>query len=120
MEVLQSGKFDRRHARNIAGFLTGCTRLLDLDCGIGFVALRARAATPDLQVTIHEERPALLLMSRRIADLNVPDPTGIAWSQATPQPRRHLVRPSQAPRHGQARGSPTAHREAETAKAHRG
>ena len=86
LEVLQSGKFDRRHARNITGFLTGCTRLLDLDCGIGFVALRAKAATPDLLVTIHEERPSLLLMSRRIAGLNFPDLTGIAWSQTTPNP----------------------------------
>ncbi len=84
--MLKSGKFDRRHARNIAGFLTGCSRLLDLDCGIGFVALRARAATPELQVTIHEERPSLLLMSRRIAALNFPDPSGIAWSQATLNP----------------------------------
>ncbi len=86
LEVLKSGKFDRRHARNIAGFLNGCTRLLDLDCGIGFVALRAKAANPDLQVTIHEERPALLTLSRRIAALNFPDPTGIAWSQATLNP----------------------------------
>ena len=86
LEVLKSGKFDRRHARNIAGFLNGCTRLLDLDCGIGFVALRTRAANPDLHVTIHEERPSLLLMSRRIAALNFPDPTGIAWSQTTLNP----------------------------------
>ncbi|MDP3193923.1 glycosyltransferase family 2 protein [Tabrizicola sp.] len=86
MEVLKSGKFDRRHARNIAGFLNGCTRLLDLDCGIGFVALRAKAANPDLQVTIHEERPALLLMSRRIAALNFSDAAGISWSQATLNP----------------------------------
>lgn len=86
MEVLKSGKFDRRHARNIAGFLNGCTRLLDLDCGIGFVALRARAANPDLQVTIHEERPSLLLMSRRIAALNFAHASGITWSQATLNP----------------------------------
>lgn len=86
MEVLKAGKFDRRHARNIAGFLNGCTRLLDLDCGIGFVSLRARAANPELQVTIHEERPSLLTLSRRIAALNFPDPTGIAWSQATLNP----------------------------------
>jgi Glycosyl transferase family 2 len=86
MEVLKSGKFDRRHARNIAGFLNGCTRLLDLDCGIGFVSLRARAANPELQVTIHEERPSLLTLSRRIAALNFPDPTGIAWSQTTLNP----------------------------------
>lgn len=86
MEVLKSGKFDRRHARNIAAFLNGCTRLLDIDCGIGFVALRARAANPDLQVTIHEERPALLAFSRRIAALNFPDPAGIKWSQTTLNP----------------------------------
>lgn len=86
LEVLKSGKFDRRHARNIAGFLSGCTRLLDLDSGIGFVPLRAKAANPDLQVTIHEERPSLLLMSRRIAAVNFPDPTGITWSQATLNP----------------------------------
>ena len=86
LEVLKSGKFDRRHARNIGGFLAGCTRLLDLDCGIGFVALRAKAANPDLQVTIHEERPSLLLLSRRIAALNFPDPAGIAWSQTTLNP----------------------------------
>jgi hypothetical protein len=86
LEVLKSGKFDRRHARNIAGFLTGCTRLLDLDCGIGFVALRARAANPELQVTIHDERPSLLTLSRRIAALNFPDAGGIAWSQATLNP----------------------------------
>ena len=83
LEVLKSGKFDRRHARNITGFLGDCTRLLDLDCGIGFVALRAKVANPDLQVTIHEERPSLLTLSRRIAALNFPDPAGIAWSQAT-------------------------------------
>ncbi len=86
LEVLKSGKFDRRHARNIAGFLAGCSRLLDLDCGIGFVALRARAATPDLHVTLHEERPALRLMARRIVALNFPDPTGIAWSHVTLNP----------------------------------
>jgi hypothetical protein len=86
LEVLKSGKFDRRHARNIAGFLTGCTRFLNLDCGIGFVALRAKAATPALRITIHEERPSLLTLSRRIAALNFPDPAGISWSQATLNP----------------------------------
>jgi hypothetical protein len=86
LEVLKSGKFDRRHARNISGFLNGCTRLLDLDCGIGFVALRAKAANPDLHVTIHDERPSLQTLSRRIAALNVPGLTGLAWSQATLNP----------------------------------
>ncbi|MBH8575659.1 hypothetical protein I8752_22150, partial [Nostocaceae cyanobacterium CENA369] len=48
--------------------------------------LRAKAANPDLQVTIHDERPALLTLSRRIAALNFPDPTGIAWSNVTLNP----------------------------------
>ncbi|WP_309667966.1 glycosyltransferase family 2 protein [Tabrizicola sp.] len=87
MEVLKSGKFDRRHARNIAGFLNGCTRLLDLDCGIGFVALRARAALPDLDVTIHEERPALLAFARETAFRNLGEATeGIAFSGVTLNP----------------------------------
>ncbi|MBA3911012.1 MAG: glycosyl transferase family 2 [Rhodobacter sp.] len=86
MEVLKAGKFERRHARNIAGFVNGCTRLLDLDCGIGFVALRAKAAVPELQVTIHEERPSLLVLSRRIAGLSLPDQAGIQWSRATLNP----------------------------------
>jgi len=86
LEVLQSGKFDRRHARNIAGHLTGCKSLLDLDCGIGFVALRAKALVPDLQVTLHEERPSLPLFSRRIVRLNFPDLSGIHWSRITLNP----------------------------------
>jgi hypothetical protein len=86
LEVLKSGKFDRRHARNIAGLLAGCTRLLDLDCGIGFVALRAKVAMPELQVTIHEERPSLPIFSRRIVALNFTDPVGIHWSRATLNP----------------------------------
>ncbi|MDX5351385.1 MAG: glycosyltransferase family 2 protein [Paracoccaceae bacterium] len=86
MEVLKAGKFDRRHARNIGVFLNGCTRLLDLDCGVGFVALRARAANPELQVMIHDERPSLVAFSRRIAALNFEDATGIGWSQTTLNP----------------------------------
>jgi Glycosyl transferase family 2 len=80
LEVLKVGKFDRRHARTIAGLLTGCTSLLDLDSGFGFVALRARHAVPGLAVTIHDERPALLQFSRRVAQANFPDLSGIHWT----------------------------------------
>jgi len=48
MEVVRGGKFDRRHARNIPALLGECRRLLDLDAGFGFIALRARLACPDL------------------------------------------------------------------------
>jgi hypothetical protein len=86
LEVLKSGKFERRHARNITGFLSGCIRLVDLDCGIGFVALRARAALPGLQVTLHDERPALQLFARRVAALNFPDSDGIGFTRTTLNP----------------------------------
>lgn len=90
LEVLKSGKFDRRHARNIAVLLAGCGSLLDLDCGIGFTGLRARLALPELRLVLHEERPSLLTLSRRIAALNLADaPTntdGIGWSGVTLNP----------------------------------
>jgi hypothetical protein len=86
MEVLKSGKFDRRHARNIGALLGGCERLLDLDAGFGFMALRARLAVPGLRVMIHDERPSLQALSRRVVALNFSDPAGIAWSQATLNP----------------------------------
>ena len=80
LDALKLGKFDRRHARTIPGLLSGCTSLLDLDCGFGFVALRARQALPELQVTIHDERPALLEFSRRVAVANVVNLAGIHWT----------------------------------------
>jgi hypothetical protein len=80
LEVLKAGKFDRRHARTIAGLLAGCSSLLDLDAGFGFVALRARQAVPGLAVTIHDERPALLQFSQRVVQANFPDPAGIHWT----------------------------------------
>jgi hypothetical protein len=80
LETLKLGKFDRRHARTIQGLLSGCASLLDLDCGFGFVALRARQAMPGLQITIHDERPALLEFSRRVAVANLQDRARIYWT----------------------------------------
>jgi Glycosyl transferase family 2 len=85
-EVLKAGKFDRRHARTIAGLLAGCTALLDLDAGCGFLALRAKSAVPGLEVTIHDERPGLVQFSQRLVALNFPDPSGIHHSQLTLNP----------------------------------
>jgi hypothetical protein len=86
LEVLQTGKFERRHARNIAGLLAGATRLLDIDCGVGFTALRAKASLPELEVTLHEERPALRAFSQGLAALNLPGATGLHWSRVTLNP----------------------------------
>jgi hypothetical protein len=86
LEALKAGKFDRRHARTIPGLLSGCASMLDLDCGPGFIALRARLALPDLVVSIHDERPALLQFSKRLAAANFPDTTGIHWTMLTLNP----------------------------------
>ncbi|MDM7931775.1 glycosyltransferase family 2 protein [Tabrizicola sp.] len=86
IDVLKAGKYDRRHCRNIAGFLSGSASLLDLDCGIGFTALRAKANLPDLRVTLHEERPSLVTFSRRIAALNLGNPADLTWSRSTLNP----------------------------------
>lgn len=67
IEALQAGKFDRRHARNITGFVEGCTRLLDLGAGIGFVALRAKAAREDLHIAVQDDRAALIAFGASIA-----------------------------------------------------
>ncbi|WP_431297651.1 glycosyltransferase family 2 protein [Tabrizicola sp. BL-A-41-H6] len=83
IEVLRSGKFDRRHGRNIHGFVAGYARLLDLDCGIGFTALRARMGNPALEIVLHDERPMLLAFAKALVARNFPDPAGIAFSQAT-------------------------------------
>ena len=83
MEVVQSGKFDRRHGRNIHGFVNGCQRLLDIDSGIGFVALRAKAGSPDIAVTLHEERPALRAFAQRLVARNFAGVAGIVQSGAT-------------------------------------
>ncbi|NJM83639.1 MAG: glycosyltransferase family 2 protein [Tabrizicola sp.] len=82
MEVVKAGKFERRHARNIQGYMAGCRRLLDLHCGIGFVALRARAGNAEIAVMLHEERPALGAFARKIAAANLAGAEGIGFSQA--------------------------------------
>ena len=86
MEAVKAGKFERRHGRNIHGFVTGCARLLDVDCGIGFVALRAKVGNPDIVVTLHDERPALIAFARSLVAHNFADPQGIAFSQTTLNP----------------------------------
>ena len=80
LDAVKSGKFDRRHARTIAGMLSGCSSLLDLDSGFGFVALRAKLAVPGLSVTIHDERLALVQFSQRVARANFADPSGIHFT----------------------------------------
>lgn len=58
MSVL-AGKLDRRHMRNISGYIRGARRMLDIGSGIGLVAMKALRLSPELVVMLHEDRPGL-------------------------------------------------------------
>ena len=67
LEAILAGRFDRRHARNIAGYLDGCRRMLDLGGGVGFVAMRALGLRRDLAACLQDGRAALIETARAIA-----------------------------------------------------
>ncbi len=72
LEAVQAGKFDRRHARTISGFIAGCTRLMELGAGFGFVPLRAKAAREDLHIAVQDDREALVQFGAAIAAKQFP------------------------------------------------
>ncbi|MEJ6394155.1 glycosyltransferase family 2 protein [Gymnodinialimonas sp. 2305UL16-5] len=67
LEAVIAGRFDRRHARNLAGYLDGCTRVLELGAGIGFVAQRAVRLSDQLTYMAHDSRADLIAAGRQIA-----------------------------------------------------
>lgn len=75
MAVL-AGKFDRRHARNIEGYLTGCRRVLDLGAGIALAAMKAVRTLPGLTVMAQDSQPgmsaAVALIRARAGDAGAP------------------------------------------------
>lgn len=54
MAVL-AGKFDRRHARNVALYAAGARRMIDLGSGIGLCAIKALRETPGLVAMLQDE-----------------------------------------------------------------
>ena len=65
-----SGRFDRRNARNIGGYLDGMLRLLEVGTGIGFIAIKAARDNPALVVMAQEGRKELIRMAKAIAKKN--------------------------------------------------
>ncbi len=57
--AILAGKFDRKHARNIAAYLAGTKRLLELGGGIGFCAMKALRDTTGLVVMLQDEAPGM-------------------------------------------------------------
>jgi hypothetical protein len=67
LDVILLGRFERRHARNIAGYLDGCGRVLEIGGGVGFIAMRALKLRDDLVYIVQEGREALVAYGRQLA-----------------------------------------------------
>ncbi|WP_090209402.1 glycosyltransferase family 2 protein [Yoonia litorea] len=65
-----TGRFDRRHARNIGSYLVGMKRLLDIGTGVGFIPLKALRETDELVVMAQDYRKGLIRIAKDIAARN--------------------------------------------------
>ena len=70
-----TGRFDRKNARNIRGYLEGLSRVLDIGAGVGFIPIKASRDLPDLIVMAQESRPELVAVGKEIAKRNGLDNT---------------------------------------------
>lgn len=73
MEAIQSGKFERQHARKIGGLTETAARLLNIGAGIGFVGIKAHLSNPSLHVLNHDEDSILVELGRDILVKQFPD-----------------------------------------------
>jgi hypothetical protein len=64
---VRRGRFERRHARNIADYLDGHTRLLEIGTGLAFIPLRALSAIPSLVVMGQDSRAGLIRQAHFVA-----------------------------------------------------
>jgi hypothetical protein len=69
------GRFERRHARNIAGYLEGCGRVLEIGAGVGFIPMRSVQISDGLVYMGQDSRAPLIEMAKRIAVRNGIDDT---------------------------------------------
>ncbi len=70
LEAVVSGKFDRRHARNIATYYAGASRILEIGAGVGFLALKSILQDPNLVVMAQDEREGMSDAARMVACKN--------------------------------------------------
>lgn len=72
LDAIQSGKFERRHARNIGFYLDGAHRVADIGSGIGFVGMKAHLLRPEITVLNHDERQELSDLGRQLCTAQFP------------------------------------------------
>lgn len=70
LNAVLTGRFDRKNARNIQGYLDGLSRLLEIGSGVGFIALKASRDLPELEILAQEERSELVRIGHNIAQKN--------------------------------------------------
>ena len=67
LDVIISGRFERRHARNISGYLADCPRVLEIGAGIGFIAMRTIKMSEGLTYMAQDMRAPLVAYGRELA-----------------------------------------------------
>ena len=67
LSAIVAGRFERRHARNIAGYLDGHERLLDIGVGIGFIPIRVAQIVENLIVMAQDHRADLIGLATEVA-----------------------------------------------------
>lgn len=67
LSAIVAGRFERRHARNIMGYLEGCERVLDIGVGVGFIPIRAIKLTEKLIILAHDHRAELIAQAAEVA-----------------------------------------------------
>ncbi|MCS6622134.1 glycosyltransferase family 2 protein [Roseibacterium beibuensis] len=70
LSAILIGRFERRHARNIAGYLDGCARVLEIGTGVGFIPMRTISISQGLVYMGQDSRAPLIEMAKRIAARN--------------------------------------------------
>ena len=67
LTAVVAGRFERRHARNIAAYLDGCPRVLEIGTGMGFLPIRAIRISEARTVMAQDTRPELIALGQEIA-----------------------------------------------------
>ncbi|GAB5448379.1 glycosyltransferase family 2 protein [Gymnodinialimonas sp.] len=68
LDVIILGRFERRHARNIAGYLAHCPRVLEIGAGVGFIAMRTVKMSEGLIYMAQDSRAPLVAYGRQLAE----------------------------------------------------
>ncbi|MDG3040585.1 glycosyltransferase family 2 protein [Roseicyclus marinus] len=81
LSAIVAGRFERRHARNIAGYLEGCARVLEIGTGVGFLPIRLLTISEGVTVMAQDMRAELIVLGQEIARrAGVENSARLKWS----------------------------------------